>query len=120
MKTYLELQDVKAIEISADSIRDMLLIRLLFHVGCRISEALAITTKDIDFEQETIVILHLKTRYILSCHYCKARLARRHHFCPECGEEIREGISRGHTRRRQRILPVDKETLALLKEYISN
>ncbi len=119
MKTYLDLQDVKQVESCANSLRDRLLIRLLFHLGCRVSEALAITINDIDFERETIIILHLKTRSRLSCPFCKARLARKHRFCPECGEEIREIISRDNTRRRQRILPVDKDTLTLLKEHIS-
>ncbi len=119
LKTYLYPQDVKRVESCANSVRDRLLIRLLFHLGCRVSEALAITTSDIDFEQGTILILHLKTRSKLLCPSCKARLAKKHRFCPECGEEIREIISRDNMRRRQRILPVDKNTLALLKEYIS-
>jgi integrase/recombinase XerD len=119
MKTYLDLQDVENIEGSATSLRDRLLIRLLFHSGCRVSEALAITTNDIDFEQETIKILHLKTRSLLLCPVCKARLARKHCFCPECGQGIKEIINRENTRRRQRILPADKETLLLLKDYIN-
>jgi integrase/recombinase XerD len=88
-------------------------------LGCRVSEALAITTNDIDFEQGTIIILHLKTRSKLLCPCCKAGLARKHRFCPECGEEIRGVDSRDNIRRRQRILPIDKNTLALLKEYVS-
>jgi integrase/recombinase XerD len=119
MKTYLDLQDVENIEGSATSLRDRLLIRLLFHSGCRVSEALAITTNDIDFEQETIKILHLKTRSLLLCPVCKARLDRKHRFCPECGQCIKEIINRENTRRRQRILPADKETLLLLKDYIN-
>ena len=83
------------------------------------SEALAITTNDIDFEQETVTILHLKTRSLLLCPICKARLAGKHRFCPECGQEIKEIIKRENTRKRQRILPVDEKTLILLKEYIS-
>ncbi len=119
MKTYLEPSDVTLMEQAAGCLRDRLLIRLLFHLGCRVSEVLAITANDIDFEQETIIILHLKMRSRLSCPFCKARLARKHRFCPECGEEVREAISRNNTRRRQRVLPVDKNTLALLKEHIS-
>lgn len=119
MKTYVDLQDVEKIEGSATSLRDRLLIRLLFHLGCRVSEALAITTTDIDFEQETIKILHLKTRSLLLCPVCKARLARKHRFCPECGRSIKEIINRENTRRRQRILPADKETLSLLKEFVN-
>jgi len=118
MKTYLEPSDVTLIEQAVSCLRDRLLIRLLFHLGCRVSEALVITTNNIDFEQETIIILHLKTRSRLSCPFCKARLSRKHRFCPECGEGVREVTSRDNTKKRQRILPIDKNTLALLKEYI--
>ncbi len=42
MKTYIELREIAAMEKVADNLRDQLLIRLLFHLGCRISEALAL------------------------------------------------------------------------------
>jgi len=119
MKTYLDPQDVELTEKQATSPRDRLLIRLLFRLGCRVSEALAITINDVDFEVGTIRILHLKTRSWLSCPHCKASLARRHRFCPECGVETRESNQRESTKRKQRILPVDKDTLRLLREYLS-
>ena len=119
MKTYLDPHDVELMEKGAVSLRDKLLIRLLFRLGCRISEAIAITVGDADFERATITILHLKTRSILSCPYCKSRLARRHHFCPGCGIEIRQVISSERERRRIRILPIDENTLNLLKEYVA-
>ena len=118
MKTYLKIQEVEKIIYCATSIRDRLLIRLLFQLGCRVSEALNITLDDIDFEQETIKILHLKTRSILLCPSCKTRLARNHRFCPKCGNSISNIINRENINRRQRILPIDKDTLLVLKEYI--
>lgn len=118
MKTYLEPEEVGLMEKCTGSVRGKLLIRLLFRLGCRVSEAIAITVSDVDFEQENITILHLKTRSILSCPYCKARLARRHRFCPECGAQTSKFISRANKLRKQRILPVDKDTLELLQEYI--
>ena len=118
MKTYLDILDIEKMESFARSLRDSLLIRLLFHLGCRVSEALAITTADIDFEQATITILHLKMSFRLSCPYCKARLARRHRFCPECGEEVNDAMKHKQERRRIRVLPIDKKTLEMLKDYI--
>ena len=103
MKTYLKIQEVEKIIYCATSIRDRLLIRLLFQLGCRVSEALNITLDDIDFEQETIKILHLKTRSILLCPSCKTRLARNHRFCPKCGNSISNTINRENINRRQRI-----------------
>ena len=119
MKTYLNPQDVSLMEQCAGSIRDRLLIRLLFHLGCRVSEALALHVSDIDFTQKTITILHLKTRTKLSCPKCCANLARRHRFCPECGEEIEKITTRDQKHRRIRTLPVDEETLRLMDRYLA-
>lgn len=118
MKTYLDPRDVELMESCACSMRDSLLIRLLFHLGCRVSEVLAIKVSDIDYKQATITILHLKARCRLACLDCNARLAKRHHYCPVCGREISQIASSERIRRRIRILPIDKDTLNLLKEYI--
>jgi integrase/recombinase XerD len=119
MKTYLDPRDVELMEKGAVSARDKLLIRLLFRLGCRVSEILKLKVSDIDYEQATITILHLKTRSRLMCPDCKASLARRHRFCPECGKEIEQVISSEREQRRIRILPVDENTLDLLKEYVT-
>jgi len=81
------------IERAATNLRDKLLIRLLFHLGCRISEALALKVEDIDFTQGTVTIVHLKHRVSLSCTSCGARLGISHTFCPKCGVRIDEAIS---------------------------
>ena len=73
MKTYLELEELELLELSATNPRDRLLIRLLFRLGCRVSEALALKVSDIDFERGTVTILHLKTRIRLSCPSCKVK-----------------------------------------------
>jgi integrase/recombinase XerD len=92
MKTYLELEEVAQLEKAASNLRDKLLIRVLFHLGCRISEALALKVEDIDFEQGAISIIHLKRRVKLSCASCGARLSINHSFCPKCGVKIDEAI----------------------------
>jgi integrase/recombinase XerD len=55
-KAYLEIGDVKRLEGTATCLRDRLLIRILFHLGCRVSEALALEVEDIDLEQGTVTI----------------------------------------------------------------
>ncbi|MEK7354507.1 MAG: tyrosine-type recombinase/integrase, partial [Chloroflexota bacterium] len=60
MKAYLEPDEVDRLEQAAEYLRDKLLIRLLFHLGCRVSEALGIRVGDIDFRQGTVTIEHLK------------------------------------------------------------
>jgi len=118
-RTYLEIDDVRKMEKVATNSRDRLLVRLLFHLGCRVSEALAVKISDINFEQGTVTILHLKTRSRLSCPNCRERLARRHQFCPECGELVNQVNKHQQEHRRIRILPVDKDTIKILKDHIS-
>ena len=90
MKVYLELEEVAKLEKAATNLRDRLLIRLLFHLGCRISEALALKVEDVDFKRGTVSIIHLKRRLKLSCPNCGARLSLSHTFCPGCGVKIDE------------------------------
>lgn len=106
-------------EQAASCKRDQLLVRLLSHLGCRISEALALKLEDIDFEQDTITILHLKRIMKLSCPQCGDRLGNRHQFCPGCGLKVNERIRSQREKRRIRVLQVDKATLAMLKSYIN-
>jgi integrase/recombinase XerD len=73
--------------------------------------------EDIDFARGTVTILHLKKRISLSCPKCKSRLGRRHHFCPECGEEVDEVAMRQQEHRRVRTLPLDSETLDMLASF---
>jgi len=114
MKAYLETEDVKRLEEAAITQRDRLLIRLLFCLGCRVSEALALRVQYVDCARGTVTILHLKRRIRLSCPKCKARLGRKHRFCPDCGKEISEATMRQQEHRRIRTLPVDNDTLDML------
>ena len=117
-KAYLEAHEVESLEKAATCLRDRLLVRLLFHLGCRISEALAIRVGDIDFDQGTVTILHLKSRLKLSCAECGARLGRSHAFCPKCGKKVVEMLTQHEEHRRLRTLPVDNDTLDMLRDYI--
>ncbi len=118
MKAYLEPDEVERLEQAAEYLRDRLLIHLLFYLGCRVSEVLGIGESDIDFKQGRITIEHLKARINLSCPECNARLGRKHRYCPVCGKKVEKAVANEQEQRRFRTLPVDKETLALLKEYI--
>ena len=102
----------------AANLRDIILIRLLFHLGCRVSEALALKVEDINFDNATICIIHLKARLRLSCIGCGQQLGRSHAFCPKRGSKIEKAQIEQQEHRRQRVLPVDSETLIMLKEYI--
>ena len=118
MKVYLELADVELMEKVASNQRDRLLIRLLSRLGCRISEALALKVKDVDFEQKTVTILHLKRIIKVSCPRCKARLSIRHQYCPVCGVRVNETIRRQQERKRIRVLPIDRRSVEMLRQYL--
>ena len=118
MKTYLEMEEVELLEKAATNLRDRLLVKLLFRLGIRVSEALAIAVEDIDLSTGAVVIQHLKSRLRLSCPECGARLGRSHSFCPGCGTKVDEALVQEQEHRRVRTLPVDDDTLGLLKDYI--
>lgn len=117
-KPYLEFEEALALANAATNLRDQLLIRLLLHTGCRISEALALKVDDIDFANSTITIKHLKASLRLSCSKCGARLSRNAAFCPGCGEKVAEAVASQKEHRRQRIIPIDRDTIELLRGYI--
>ncbi len=55
MRAYLEPEEVTLMENAATNLRDRLLIRLLSHLGCRITEALTIGVEDIDFHHVSTI-----------------------------------------------------------------
>lgn len=105
-------------EQEAICLRDKLLIRLLFHLGCRVSEALGLCVEDVDLNTGVVTIVHLKSRARLFCPDCEARLSRTHRFCPACGRSLDKAVMRQHEHRRLRTLPIDADTLQMLEDYI--
>jgi len=118
VKAYLEPEEVERLEQSAEYLRDRLLIRLLFHLGCRVSEALGIKVSDIDFKQGLVTIQHLKQRIKLSCPKCNARLGKGHKYCPVCGQKVEKAVADEKEHRKFRNIPLDTDTLGMLKEFI--
>jgi len=118
MKAYLEPHEIQLMENAATNFRDRLLIRLLFHAGCRVSEALALAVEDVDFARGTITIQHLKSRLKLCCSRCGAGLGRSHTFCPKCGEKVEEALVQQQEHRRVRTLPIDSDTSRMLRDYV--
>ena len=62
--------------------------------------------------------MHLKERLKLKCPNCGAILGKRHIFCPECGNKVGRAIREKVEQRRQRMIPIDHNTLRLIKEYL--
>ena len=104
-KAYLEFDEVEALENAATNLRDRLLVRLLFHMGCRISEALGLTVDDVDLVRGAVTIQHLKSRIKASCPKCNAGLGKSHSFCPSCGAKVEQVVTKSLEQRRMRTLP---------------
>jgi len=117
-KAYLEPEEVVSLEESATNLRDRLLIRSLFRLGCRISETLALSIEDVDTQHCTVVIQHLKYRIKLVCPHCNAGLGKSHSFCPKCGTKVDDAVAQAKEHRRVRALPIDSETMEMLKDFI--
>ena len=90
----------------------------LLILGCRVSEALALEVKDVDFERGVVTIEHLKSRIKLACPECGARLGKSHRFCPKCGLKVEKVVAEEQEHRRMRTLPLDRDTLRMLKAYV--
>ncbi|MFQ5873810.1 MAG: tyrosine-type recombinase/integrase [Dehalococcoidia bacterium] len=117
-KAYLQPYEIECLEKAAPSVRDRLLIRLLWRLGSRVSEVVALTVEDIDLYAGTVTIQHLKMRLNLTCPQCNTKLGRSHSFCPGCGAHVEKAVAQAREHRRRRVLPVDRDTLDMLKEYI--
>ena len=103
---------------AAKNPRDKAFAAVLGRDGLRISEAIQLNESDIDFQKGTLTIVHLKERSKLKCPNCGEILGKRHFFCPGCGNKVDKAIREKVEQRRQRIIPVDRDTLRLLGEYL--
>ena len=117
-RRYSELEQVHKFIAAASNPRDKAFISILGNTGMRISEAIQLKESDIDFKRGTLTIVHLKERLKLKCPNCGAILGKRHIFCPECGNKVGRAIREKVEQRRQRMIPIDHNTLRLIKEYL--
>jgi len=117
-KEYLLPEDTSLIEEAALCLREKLLIRLLRRLGCRVGEVLGLEVKHFDFSQRQVKIEHEKLRIRLNCPACDAGLAKSSIFCPKCGVAVERAIKKEKETRRLRKIPVDNDTLEMVRKYI--
>ena len=89
LKGYLEPEQVERLIAAATNPRDTLLIRIPWRTGMRVSELIGIKQSDIDFEGRAILIKIQKQRK-----------------------------RDGKTVERRRIVPIDEDTLHMVREYL--
>lgn len=122
-KEYLEPAETSLIEDAAECLRDKLLIHLLRRLACRISEVLGIEERHIDFSHREVRITHKKARITRYCPFCdqdgvRTRLGKKYIVCPRCAHLVGEALTKQMNQSEFRKIPVDKETLSLIREYI--
>jgi integrase/recombinase XerD len=98
--------------------RNKAFVAVLARGAIRISEATQLKESDIDFSRGTLTIVHLKERLKLKCPNCGEILGKRHIFCPGCGNKVDQATREKVEQQRQRMIPVDRDTLQLLDEYL--
>lgn len=117
-KGYNEPEQVDRLIAVATNPRDKAFVGILGRGAIRVSEAIQLKVSDIDFKKGTLTIIHLKERMKLKCPNCGEILGKRHLFCPGCGEKVAQAIREKVEQRRQRIIPIDHNTLRLIDEYL--
>jgi len=119
LKGHSEFEQVQKRLIDASSNpRDKAFIAVLARDGIRISEAIQLKETEIDFKRETLTIVHLKERMKLKCPDCGEILGKRHLFCPGCGSKVGQALREKVEQGRQRMIPVDHNTLQLIDAYL--
>ena len=118
-KAYLTSSNIDAVIEAATNLRDKLIMWLLSRTGCRVSELLALTVDDVDLASGIIIIKHLKRQIKLHCSGCNAVLSRLSIFCPGCGIKIDETVKEKLEQHHRRVIPIDKISCGMIREYIN-
>ena len=89
IKGYLEYEQVERLIAATTNPRDVLLIRVPWRTGIRVSELIGLKISDIDFDSRAIVIKVQKMRK-----------------------------KDGKVKERRRVVPIDRDTLDMIKQYL--
>ena len=90
LKAYLEPEQVERLITTATNPRDVLLVRIPWRSGVRVTELISLRIQDIDFDNRAIVIKVQKMRK-----------------------------KDGKTIERRRVVPIDRGTLDMTREYLA-
>lgn len=115
---YLTPEQAEMVIRAAKTLRDKLIIRLLFRTGIRISELLGLRTGDIKWQDRLIVIAALKKRSKrIKKEVSLKSLPIGARIVSIKGRTAIAWISQPQVEPRRRLVPVDVETLAQLRQY---
>jgi integrase len=117
IKTSLNTKDVEKIISQADNLRDKLIVQFYYDTGIRVSELLQIRMKNIDLEQKTVLIPHLKHGIHKVCPVCNKQGGRKIAFCSKCGSDLSRVEAIG-IQERTRLIDIGDDLVTAIKEFI--
>lgn len=129
---YLDPEDVNRVIGAADNLRDMLILRLLWRTGVRVSELLSIRLEDIDRRNRVLMVRSLKKRVqkerlTIKSQELDATLAElKRQGCTgfliepmATGFQVQYRNPHKSEAPQYRVVPLDRETLTLIDRYTS-
>ncbi|MDD5229742.1 MAG: site-specific integrase [Candidatus Marinimicrobia bacterium] len=117
IKTTLTAREINKMISVAKCQRDQLILQFYADTGCRESELLAVTVENIDFDNGTVLIPHLKHGAKKHCPKCNKTAGRSGKWCPHCGANLSLVQAEG-VLVRNRIVTIGEETLNLLRDFV--
>lgn len=116
IKTYLTPEEIRGMYSNAGNVREKVMILFFADTGVRVSELLNVKKEDLDLENGTVLIPHLKRGIKKKCPSCGKYAGRRAAFCSRCGTDLSmveaEGIED-----RGRLVSLGDELVELLASY---
>lgn len=116
LKTTLTPDDINRMISAARCQRDQVIAQFFKDAGCRISELLAVTLDNIDFDAGTVLIPHLKRGAKKKCPECGRTAGRASKWCSRCGADLSKVDAEGILER-SRIINLGTETISLLRDF---
>lgn len=97
--------------------RNRALASLMANTFVHVSEAIHIKPGDIDYKKEALSIINLRGHIRIRCP-CGEKLTQKYLFCPTCGNKVVQALRENTEQRFLRIVPVHRDTLNLVQEYL--
>ncbi len=118
LKTVLTSDDINRMIAAARCQRDQVIAQFYKDAGTRVSELLAVTVDNIDFDAGTVLIPHLKRGAKKKCPECGRTAGRASQWCSRCGADLSKVDAEG-IQERNRLINLGPETLSLLQDFTS-
>lgn len=119
IKTSLSTRDIDAMVAQATNLRDKMIVMFYYDTGIRVSELLEVKLGNIDLENRTVLIPHLKHGIHKVCPVCNKQGGRKIAFCSRCGTDLSRVEAIG-VQERKRLIDIGEETVDVIKEFLGN